>query len=316
MPFQKGVAQRIGFTLVDSGDHSTPTVPTNAAAQISKDGAAFTATTNSVVSVGNGYCYVDLTATEMDADVICLRVTSDNCDEYQVTIYPDADWTAERASYLDNIAFGTGVHSVELGVKDDSGDPVPNARVTIKNIGTQTTGADGKCPVAWGLDAGTYTVTLQAGTGFEESNPYTLVVDSNGNVTTPSNGFFEVTALALPTPSSPDGIVLWNTEVKADAGDVPFGDGVMQVRVFAIDDSGRVGSQLERYVIGTSTTTDSNGQWSIEIARALATAECVIEVEKQYTDASGVTRVIRERATLQEPTGSQLCWADLEPERI
>lgn len=51
-------------------------------ASVSKDGAStFTATSNSATEQGTtGWFYVDLTATEMNANTICVRVTASNSD--------------------------------------------------------------------------------------------------------------------------------------------------------------------------------------------------------------------------------------------
>lgn len=102
MSFEKNQTQMFGFTTRLASDHVTPTVPTNPVATLSKDGAGFNGCSNAVSSVANGHCVLTLTADEMDCNVGCIRITSDNCDPAHVEFFTEADWTATRAALVDN----------------------------------------------------------------------------------------------------------------------------------------------------------------------------------------------------------------------
>ena len=74
------------FTMVLSSDHVTVATGKTVTAQISKDGGAFAACSNSVVEVGNGVYKINLTQAEMNADVITLKFTEGSCDQRTVSI--------------------------------------------------------------------------------------------------------------------------------------------------------------------------------------------------------------------------------------
>lgn len=73
--------------MVLSSDHVTAATGKTVAGQISKDGGAFDAVTNSISEIGNGMYKVTLTATEMNADVITLKFTETDCDQRTITVY-------------------------------------------------------------------------------------------------------------------------------------------------------------------------------------------------------------------------------------
>lgn len=64
------------FFMVDETDFATPETSLTITAQISKDGGAFSACTNAAAEIANGWYKIDLTQTEMNADVILLRFTA------------------------------------------------------------------------------------------------------------------------------------------------------------------------------------------------------------------------------------------------
>ena len=72
--------------MVDATDFATPETGLTVAGNISKDGGAFAALTNSVAEIGNGTYKVTLTATEMNADVVLLRFTATGAADRFVTI--------------------------------------------------------------------------------------------------------------------------------------------------------------------------------------------------------------------------------------
>lgn len=67
------------FTMVLSSDGKTPATGKSIAAQISKDGGAFANCTNAVSEVGQGWYKLDLTQSEMNADIVALNFTEADC---------------------------------------------------------------------------------------------------------------------------------------------------------------------------------------------------------------------------------------------
>lgn len=100
MAYEKGIAETFGFVTLLATDHLTPTVPTTPVATISKDGGGFNPCDNAVTSVASGFCTLLLSATEKNADVICVRITSDNCDPVMLPIRTEDGWTAAKAAAI------------------------------------------------------------------------------------------------------------------------------------------------------------------------------------------------------------------------
>lgn len=84
----KNVAfSNFSFLMVDATDFATPETGLTVSGEISQDGAAFGALTNSVTEIANGMYKVNLTQAEMNADVISLRFTATGAADRLVTIY-------------------------------------------------------------------------------------------------------------------------------------------------------------------------------------------------------------------------------------
>ena len=56
------------------------------AEEISKDGGAFAACSNTFSEIGNGVYNIDLTSTEMNADMVALKFTATGADQRIVFI--------------------------------------------------------------------------------------------------------------------------------------------------------------------------------------------------------------------------------------
>lgn len=70
-------AYRLYFCTVNIGSSSTfISIGTNTIS-VSKDGSALVTATNAGVGLDTGLLYVDLTATEMDADIVCVIFNGD-----------------------------------------------------------------------------------------------------------------------------------------------------------------------------------------------------------------------------------------------
>ena len=87
-----GIAKNValsGFNtfMVLSSDHVSAAIGKTVTGTISKDGGTFNALTNSVTEIGSGMYKVDLTQSEMDADVVTLKFVAADCDARIITIY-------------------------------------------------------------------------------------------------------------------------------------------------------------------------------------------------------------------------------------
>ena len=84
MIIKNGSTPRLPILMVDATDDETAETALTVSVEISKNGGAFAATTNSVVEIGNGWYYVDLTATETDTDgPLIIRATATGADEWR-----------------------------------------------------------------------------------------------------------------------------------------------------------------------------------------------------------------------------------------
>jgi len=77
------------FLMTDSTNHD-PSTGLTVAGSVSKDGGAFTGLTNSVSEVASGMYKVDITSTEMNADVVTVRFTATASDDRFITILTSA----------------------------------------------------------------------------------------------------------------------------------------------------------------------------------------------------------------------------------
>ena len=72
--------------MIDSTDDISGKTGLTVSATISKDGGSFAATANSVAEIANGIYKITLTATEMNADVVCLRFAAAGANDRFITI--------------------------------------------------------------------------------------------------------------------------------------------------------------------------------------------------------------------------------------
>ena len=77
------------FLMVDLTDGYTAETGISVTAQISKDGGALAACTNSVTEISNGLYKITLTATEMTATTVTLRFTGSGCRNTVMTLLTD-----------------------------------------------------------------------------------------------------------------------------------------------------------------------------------------------------------------------------------
>lgn len=189
---------------------------------------------------------------------------------------------------VDGISGGSGAHAITLYVKDEDGNPIAGAAVSIPTAGTQTSAASTGA-VNFNLDAGTYTATIRSSAAYTPDASYTVTVNASGAVTAPADAVLEVAAASLPAPSSPDNYLLWCDETQVDYGDVAFGEGEMTVEIVRMSQAARknVDDNKYRSFVQRSFSTDANGQWSIEIPKDVVEAGGTLTLRRRYTDENG-----------------------------
>lgn len=74
------------FLMVQVTNHVLPAKGLTLTSEISKDGGAFAACTNSASELSDGVYKINLTQTEMNADVVTLKFTEEHADQRTVTI--------------------------------------------------------------------------------------------------------------------------------------------------------------------------------------------------------------------------------------
>lgn len=92
-PPVKGKAHRVTFPVFDAdGDLVTSGTGLTTAAEVSKDGGTFAACTNDPVEIAttSGFYYLDVTATEMTADTVALKIalTNSGAKPTALILYP------------------------------------------------------------------------------------------------------------------------------------------------------------------------------------------------------------------------------------
>ncbi len=74
------------FFMVLTSDHVTGATGKSVTAQRSLDGEAFANAANAVVEISGGVYKIDLAATDLNADTVCLKFTAADCDARIITI--------------------------------------------------------------------------------------------------------------------------------------------------------------------------------------------------------------------------------------
>lgn len=182
-----------GFAMVTtSGVADTTTAVTT---EVSKDGGSFAATTNSATRIGSTNCFnITLTATEMNCDLLMLKVTGASLIPVVITINPELSWTATKAGYVDA--------SISTRSSQISADDIPtNAEFEARTLAT----AD-------------YVVVGDTIAGITDKSGFALTADYD-----PAKTHIDISILALESTSQ---TILSNTSnMQFDengGGSIPF----------------------------------------------------------------------------------------------
>lgn len=105
MPILKNTQRTLCFSLLSlDGTENATAVPT---CQVALDAGDFALCANAAVrkvdkdALDTGSFDIVLPAAEMNADVVTFRATAAGCVPVVLELYPEADWTATRAGYVD-----------------------------------------------------------------------------------------------------------------------------------------------------------------------------------------------------------------------
>lgn len=209
MAMQYATAQGLTIPTYSSDDSKTPTTPTNPVVTISKDGAALAAAAGTVTVIANYGVHVALTAADMTAAAIAVKITSDNCDPVALSLVTEAGYTVTRAGNLDNLDVavssidpaGTGTETVTVTVVDDSGDVRTGEVVTVVNQD------DSSAPLVRTTDEFGQAVFYINDAYEMRAKVPTRVCHSGGSTDFTVNGdtdvIVTVTAVANPAPPAP-----------------------------------------------------------------------------------------------------------------
>jgi hypothetical protein len=121
---QKNVAYRVTFPILDA-DGDPVTGATGLDSEISKDGGTFADCTNEAVELAtsSGMYYLDLTATEMNADTVAIivKTSTSGAKTTPIVLYPEeagdirVNLTQINSAALNTSAAQLGVNAVQVG---------------------------------------------------------------------------------------------------------------------------------------------------------------------------------------------------------
>lgn len=138
------VKRRFPVYLVDETDGITPeTGEAGGQPQISKGGGAWANTTNTLVAIGNGAYYVELTATELDTlGPLLIRYKSANTAEFNIDGEVLASSVlADPSSAITITDAATGLQTIKLQILNRIAEitAAPKPTYTIRNQTVQWT---------------------------------------------------------------------------------------------------------------------------------------------------------------------------------
>lgn len=131
MPLDYGVAEIIPLTLRVG---AVPTAPVNPVAWIAQDAGGWVEATNPVTILSDGRCTLSLTIAEKTCQWLSVRITSDNCDVYQVDYPINPGWSAERAEKIDGVATTEDVDAVSQAVAALPAPPSLDGLATTEQV--------------------------------------------------------------------------------------------------------------------------------------------------------------------------------------
>jgi len=95
MMLKKNAQRTLVFVMIDSADTRLVKTGLTVTAQVSKDGASFNSSSNSVAEIANGFYALTLTATEMNADAVAVKLTASGAIQQNLVFYTAAKLVAD-----------------------------------------------------------------------------------------------------------------------------------------------------------------------------------------------------------------------------
>ena len=163
MAFKKNAQRTIVFVMIDSSDTKLVKAGLSVTAQVSKDGGAFNAASNAVAEIGTGFYSIALTAAEMNADAIAVKLTASGAVQQNLVLYTDAKLVSDLADF-NPATTDVSLADADLADLKDSIKGTPGGR-TVKEAYEQANAAKAvtdKVDTALEADGGVYRFTANA----------------------------------------------------------------------------------------------------------------------------------------------------------
>lgn len=125
MRLRQNEAVRLAFFLSDEDDNESPETSVTPTVSVSKNGAAFAATTSSAVEIGDGWYYVDLATTETNTvGPLILKASGSGTNVWlsDYRVCSDLLTTSEIEKIAD-ITLRRNIGSVEVSANGDALTP-------------------------------------------------------------------------------------------------------------------------------------------------------------------------------------------------
>ena len=130
--FKKNTQRTIVFVMIDSTDTKAVKTGLTVAAQVSKDGGAFGDAANSVAEIGSGFYKLLLTAAEMNADGVAVKLTASGAVQQNLVLYTDTKLVSDLADF-DPATDDVNLSEADLAALQDGIKGSPGGR-TVKEV--------------------------------------------------------------------------------------------------------------------------------------------------------------------------------------
>ena len=159
MIITKDSTHRVVFYMTDETDNETAETGLTVTVNISKNGGAFAAATNSVSEIANGFYYVDLTTTETNtAGPLIVRATATGANVW-ADIHHVEDVDATAARYAD-ILLRRNFATVEGSTHGDTITTQSMIAALLRSIHSNVSGTTVTVYKTDNTSLGTYTITV------------------------------------------------------------------------------------------------------------------------------------------------------------
>jgi hypothetical protein len=198
---------------------------------ISKDGSGLASTVNTPVEIegDSGICYLDLTASEMNADAVCVKVSAAGTIDMLFVLFPAeaSDFTLQQAVISPSAALNNQFSKTT----DRNPNPLDCPRLAQKTFSVsifQLSSTGEKVPVT--MTGRTLQVVFELPTGAD------LIVIENGDILKVDNTVTFTNPVAASTPATGQRQMTGNWSCREVSTNFPWAFGSWQVFDVAIKD--------------------------------------------------------------------------------